>query len=179
MIPGERTALPETSWATFWGVLGFVALLLQAIYRLAPLAWEPIAGGALGGPEWGLLVVSVVFNGYSEGYKGFHLAAAPRLVRRALCLGPDAPLRHKLLAPLFCMSLFHSTRKRLIVSWSLYLGIVVLIVLVRQLSQPWRGIVDAGVVVGLSLGTASVLWFFGRALGGRPPAVSPELPERA
>ena len=34
---------------------------------------------------------------------------------------------------------------------------IVLIVSVRQLPQPWRGMVDAGVVVGLTWGVVSII----------------------
>jgi len=36
-----------------------------------------------------------------------------------------------------------------------------------MMPQPWRGIVDAGVVLGLSLGIVSVLYWFFKALTGR------------
>lgn len=173
--PPARADL-RIGWATWWGVLGFAALLIQALCRLAPLAWEPIQSGTLADWHWGLLGVSVAFNAYTEGYRGFQKQAAPRVVARALYLGRGGERWHRLLAPLFCMSLFHTTKKRLVVSWCLYLGIIVLIVLVRQLSQPWRGIVDAGVVIGLGWGLMAVLGFFLRALAGTPPPASPELP---
>lgn len=165
------------SWATWWGVLGFLAILAQAIVRLFPLAMEPISQGILSPWQWGLLIVSIVFNGYFEGYRGFHQQAAPRVVARGLALTDSRSRLHHLLAPFFCMSLFHATRKRLIVSWCLYVGIVLLIVIVRMLPQPWRGIVDAGVVVGLTMGAFSVLWFLVRAAQGHHPGVAAELPE--
>jgi apolipoprotein N-acyltransferase len=83
------------------------------------------------------------------------------------------------LAPLFCMGLFHATRKRLIVSWCALIGIVGLIVLVRQLDQPWRGIVDGGVVAGLGWGLVAMLWFMVRALLGHPMPVPADVPEDA
>lgn len=165
------------SAAAWWGVLGFIALLVQASYRLAQLALEPLAAGVAG---WviALYAVSITFNAYAEGYKGFHLAAAPRLVARAIWLSRNPSPARVVLAPLFCMGLFHATKKRLIVSYCLYIGIIILVILVRQLSQPYRGIVDAGVVVGLGLGTLSVIYYFVRALRGLTPSVSPDIPEQ-
>ena len=55
-------------------------------------------------------------------------------------------------------------------------GIVGLIVLIRKLDQPWRGIVDAGVVVGLGWGLVATLWAGGRDLCGRPIAIDLDLP---
>ena len=62
------------------------------------------------------------------------------------------------------MGLFHAPRRVLIVSRSMVVGIVLLVVTVRQLAQPWRGIIDAGVVVGLGLGLVSLGYLFVRAV---------------
>ena len=48
--------------------------------------------------------------------------------------------------------------------------------LVRQLAQPWRGIVDAGVVVGLIWGVMALIAFWWRAVAGQPPAVPHDMP---
>ncbi len=153
--------------AALWGIFGFVLILCQAIYRLAPLAWQPISSGELETWHWGLYAFSILFNGYSEGYKAFQLQVAPRVVARADHLAAHPKFLHVVFAPLFCMALFHASRKRLLVSWLVYACIVVLIIGVRQLSQPWRGMVDAGVVVGLSWGIiAIVAAFLGRLRGG-------------
>ena len=62
------------------------------------------------------------------------------------------------------MGLFQAPRKVLIVSRSLVIGIVLVVVTIRQLAQPWRGIIDAGVVVGLALGLLSLIYLFVRAV---------------
>jgi hypothetical protein len=52
------------------------------------------------------------------------------------------------------------------------------VVIARQFPQPWRGILDAGVVTGLSLGIVSILYFLLNSL--RTPGfitVSPEVPQ--
>ena len=147
-----------------WGVLGVLALLGNAMYRLAPLAWEPLENGMLSGWVLGLYIFSVVFNAYAEGYRGFHKAYSPRVVARAIHLGHHPKPLHVLLAPVFCMALFHATRKRLIISWTLLVAIVAVVILIRQLAQPWRGIVDAGVVVGLGWGSLSIIVLYLRAV---------------
>ena len=163
--------------AAIWGVFGFVLILGQALYRLTPLALEPIQSGELLWWQWGLYGVSMLFNGYSEGYKAFQLQVAPRVVARANHLAKEPRLLHVLFAPLFCMCLFHATKKRLIVSWSVYVGIIALIILVRQLPQPYRGIVDAGVVLGLSWGVVAIVATYVQGLRGHLPDASPCLPE--
>lgn len=150
-----------------WGVGGVIAVLLQAVSRLLPRALEALP--TLGALEWAVVGLWVAFMAYVEGWRGFHLRFAPRVAARALHLGRHPDAVAVALAPAYCMSLFHSTRRQLIVSWALLLGIVALVVLVRQLPQPWRGIVDAGVVVGLGIGTASLLWHGAQGLRGRLP----------
>ena len=55
--------------------------------------------------------------------------------------------------------------------------IVLLILGVRQLPQPWRGIVDAGVLLGLGWGLVSVWFFCAKAFFGKAYSVSPETPD--
>jgi hypothetical protein len=82
-----------------------------------------------------------------------------------------------LLAPLFCMGFFHAHTRRRIVTICLTAGILLLVLLVRLLEQPWRGIIDAGVALGLSWGLISLLLFTWQALTQPGFAVSPETPD--
>jgi len=172
--------LPRFSLAALWGVTGFCLILVQAIYRLAVLAIEPITDGQVTESwQWGLYAASIAFNAYAEGYRGFQRKASPRIVVRAMHLGRHPRPLHVALAPFFCTALFHATRRRLIATWTLYGMLVIVIAAVRQVPQPWRGMIDAGVVVGLTWGTVSIIIIYVRALAGRPPQVSPELPDQA
>lgn len=162
--------------AALWGIFGFVAILMQAILRLSHLAWEPIAAGELEVWHFALYGASIAFNGYFEGYRAFQLQVAPRVMARASYLAHNPRPLHVILAPLFCMALFHASKKRLIINWIVYAGIVALVLSVRQLAQPWRGIVDAGVVVGLSWGVFAILVSFGQLVVGGTLRSSPELP---
>lgn len=163
--------------AALWGIFGFVLILCQAVFRLAPLAWQPIADGSLEPLHWALYGCSISFMAYSEGYKAFQLQVAPRVVARASHLANHPKLLHVVFAPFFCMALFHASRKRLIVSWLVYAGIVAIVLAVRQLSQPWRGIVDGGVVVGLSWGIVAIVATFVHVARGGALTSSAELPE--
>lgn len=109
--------------------------------------------------HWLSLVVVVLYMAYAEGYKGFHLAFAPRVVARASYLGENPNPVHLLFAPLFCMCFFHTTRKRQLISIGLTGMILCFVAIARQLPSPWREILDAGVVVGLGLGITSILYF--------------------
>lgn len=151
-------------------------LLSFAIYRLAPMALA-LGDIQLSLVHWLSLAFSVCYMAYAEGYRGFHLAFAPRVVVRARFLRNNPRLAHIILAPLFCMGYLYATRKRKILSYSLTAMIICFVVIARMLPQPWRGILDAGVVVGLCLGIISILYFL--ILTSRNPdaiSVSPEVP---
>jgi hypothetical protein len=152
-----------------WGVFGVLALLGQAMWRLTPLALEPLQQGMMTGFQWALYISWAVFNAYAEGYRGFQRSFSPRVVARAIHLSHHPKALHVALAPLFCMGLFHAKRRRLIASWVLTGVIILLIIVIRQIPQPWRGIVDVGVVVGLAWGALSIIALFVRALGGNVP----------
>lgn len=151
-----------------------VALLGYAVVRLSGMtldAWQyPFDAW-----HWSLLVANTAFMAHSEGYKGFQQSYAPRVVARARYLmQAPSPVRTAL-APFFCMGYFGTTRRRLRSTYLLTVAIVALIFAYQHLSQPWRGILDAGVVVGLTWGIASIGAFTIKAFG---PGfdISPELP---
>lgn len=162
--------------AGVWGVLGVVAVIGHALTRLTPLALE-----AWGMPwstaQWALFVPWMVFMGYSEGYRGFQTLFAPRVVVRALALTYNPRPHWVVFAPFFVMGLIGATEKRKLISRVLVVGIVVLVVAIKGLVQPWRGIIDAGVVLGLGWGTIALIVFSIRALLGSPPDIDPDLPE--
>ncbi len=159
-----------------WGLAGVLALLLSATLRLSPKAMEALSR-SLSWYQWLALLVIVLFMAYAEGYKGFQQAFSPRTAARARYLRDHPRTLHVILAPFFCMGYFHATRRRRTTSIALTIGIIVLIVLVSFVSQPWRGIIDAGVVVGLVWGMVSLLAYGIKALGQRSFSVSPEVPE--
>ncbi|MFO7567460.1 MAG: hypothetical protein R6X02_32755 [Enhygromyxa sp.] len=185
--PGSRDAAQQPSARrpasvaglaiVIWSVGGVLTLLLQAIVRLLPRALEPIQDGTLDLAAGLAYLGAIVGLAYSEGYRGFQQRFSPRVVARALHLAEHPKIHLVILAPLYAMALIHATRRRLLGSWLLLLGIIGLIVLVSQLPQPWRGAVDAGVVVGLSWGALATLGLLVRAFRGTPPEIDPDLPK--
>ena len=175
------------SIAYYWGLLGVTGLIASAVLRLSPRIWE-LTAFQLGPLHWLVLLVFTPYMAYAEGYKGFHLNFAPRVVARALWLRELNPREmHRegaalratltLLAPAFCMGFFHATRRRMLISWLVTSAIVALVLVISHTPQPWRGIVDTGVVTGLALGLLSLLWHWQRfALRGIRPAVPLDLP---
>ena len=165
-------------FGAIWGVGGVLAILCVAMARLMPVAVEALDGtaGPVGVLHWLAALLSLAFFGYTEGYRAFQMQFSPRVVARgASLLRSPRPVR-VVLAPLFCMGFFGATRKRLIVSWSLAVGIFGLIQLVRALPQPWRGIIDLGVAIALAWGAAAILAFSVRAALGETLPIDPDVP---
>jgi hypothetical protein len=153
-----------------------VALMLcSALARLTPVALEPWETGALGTLGMGVAIAWGVFNAYAEGYRGFQRRFSPRTIARAAYLGENPRFVDVALALPFTLGLYFTTRRQLMVSWGLLVGIVGLIVAVRALPQPYRGIVDGGVVVGLGWGLLSLLYSLGHYLVTGKTS-DPELP---
>ncbi len=161
-----------------WGILGVLLLLGSAVYRLAPLAAAAFSV-PLTWYHWLAWVLSVLVMAHAEGYRGFQMHFSPQVAARARYLKEHPRPLHLVFAPLFCMGYFHATRRRQIVSLSLTAGIIVLIIIVHHMPQPWRGIIDAGVVTGLVWGIGSLIWFAVRAFTGHSFNYSPEVPESA
>ncbi len=164
MLPRPRRtdvkppSIPTTlRWPAVWGWLGVLLLLLDAVYRLAPIAWEALRSSSLGLRHWVFLVTWTAFAAVAEGYQAFRKRFAPRVARRmGELMSTDPPALHRALAPLYCMSLIGDAPRRMWIQRALVAFIVALVVLVKRAPQPWRGLVDAGVVVALAWGAAEV-----------------------
>ena len=160
-----------TTWGmvgAVWGVVGFSLILGWPIVRLAYRfieAWELRAQWGVW--HWLVLVTFIFFMAYTEGYRGFQKAFSPRCAARVQHLRHNPTLLRVILAPLFVMTFFASTRKRLIVSYAITAMVIVFIVGFRLIPQPWKGILDAGVVVGLTWGLISFLLYLWPALSDK------------
>lgn len=162
-------------FGAYWGVIGVCSLLIFAVYRLSVIALDSFEFSFLW-YHWLIFVGNILFMAHSEGYKGFQKGFSPRVAARARYLKFNPDPIHVMFAPLFCMGYFHTTRRRLITAYALTLGIVVLVIIFNQISQPWRGILDAGVVVGLSWGVVSIVVYFVRAMSSSEFEFSAEVP---
>lgn len=140
-----------------WGLLCVSLLLMQAIWRLTPIAIDALP--MLSTIQWLLLSIWVVFNLYVEGYRAFQQRFCPRVIARAIYLAKYwSPLRLLLALP-FCMSLIFVSKKRLIARVIFLTILIAVIISVKLLPQPWRGLIDAGVVAALGYGVVA-LWVY-------------------
>ena len=174
MIMVERPV--SHRFAAIWGMSGVITIVLFAIVRLSPIVLSALAVG-LDALQWLVLVANVGFMAWSEGYRGFQLKFSPRVAARALYLYREPTSSWiRFMAPLFCIGYFAASPRTRTIAWIGTIGIVVLVLLVHRLDQPWRGIIDAGVVVGLTWGLISlIVWSVSVWRSGRYP-VSPKVP---
>jgi len=148
------------SIAAIWGVSGALAILVYAVFKMVRHTSEAMTF-ELNVWHYLVLIVWTFFMAYSEGYKGFQKGYSPRVAARSIYLREKCTWLRLFLAPLFCLGFFHSPRKRKIVVWILLIGIALIVVLFQKIPQPWRGVLDFGVIVGLSWGIiATVVYFF-------------------
>jgi len=159
-----------------WAIIGVSALLLNPILRLAPRGLEAM-NMELSGLQWALLIIFALFMIYSEGVRGFQKNFSPRTAARLRVLREKPTLLRVVLAPFFAMGFFQANRKTRIVVWVILIMVICLIALVSLLSQPWRGIIDVGVVLGLSWGLISFWIFTIKALTAREFSHSPQMNE--
>jgi hypothetical protein len=159
-----------------WGAAGVLGLLVAAIVRLAPRALEAYRAGLTAG-QWASAGLFCAFMAYTEGYRGFQLRFSPRTAARIRHLRDRPAAVRAALAPAFAMGFFHATRRTKIAAWALTAAVILAVTLVQRLDQPWRGIVDFGVVVGLAWGVVSLVWSLGKALSGPDSGQSPQVPE--
>lgn len=159
-----------------WGLTGLALMLVFAILRLFPYVVEAMSL-QLAWYHWLALFVNILFMAYSEGYKGFQQGFSPRVAARARHLQLNPRPLPVLLGPLFCASYFDSPPRRKLSILIVTSAIVLLIVLVSHLSQPWRGIVDAGVIVGLGWGVLTLIYYGAMALTQAEFHYSPDLSE--
>lgn len=186
---GEISEQPSVAQSIFkiisslWASSGVVYILMKAVKRVMPIAMEPFQQGAavpLTSFQLGAYVATCLYFAYIEGYKGFQLKFAPLVVKRSFTIQPRfSTFHHTLFAPFYAMGLFHATKKRKIVSWSVSIGVAGIVAVVKRFPYPWRNIVDAGVVVGLSWGTLCIVIGYVKALlnGGDVGGVDAALPE--
>jgi hypothetical protein len=155
---GPETRAPNWTVSTF-GLALFGFTLAEATFRLGERALETLHEG-MSLPQYALFALSVIAFGYGEGYRALHRRFVPHVIARAIELAKsdNRGVRGFLIAPLYVLDLVQTTPRALRVAWLSIALIVLAVVLVRELPDPYRGIVDGGVAVALSIGLMSLLF---------------------
>ena len=149
-------------FAVIWAIFGLVVLLIFASWRLSLYTIESFTM-PLNWLHWLVFIGWAIFMAHGEGYKGFQLKFSPRFAARCKYLLSNATWLQTLLAPLFCMAYFHAPKKRVIATFALTIMIIAFIFAFRLIPQPWKGLLDFGVVLGLVWGLVSTIYYLIKA----------------
>lgn len=136
--------------AVGWTLVGVAGLFTSAVVRLGGRGVDTILGG-LQPLEWVTLTALTFVMVYGEGVLTFQRRWVPKLIDRARSIRREGPVL-KLLAPLYGLSLVGAPGKRVLRAWLGTTAIVVAVLLVRALPDPWRGLVDFAVAAALGWG---------------------------
>ena len=159
-----------------WGVIGVCAFIGGAVYRLSFHAIEALSM-PLTTIQWLFVVGFALFMLVAEGYRGFQKKFSPRTAARVRYLRDNPKPLHVILAPIFCMGFIYANKKTRLTVIILTSTIICLVLLVRMADQPWRGLIDVGVVLGLGYGIISFLIFTIKALTQESFSHSPQVPK--
>lgn len=132
------------------------AIFVDAIIQLGARGIATMRAG-LEPLEWVALALLLAAFVYGEGERALARRWVPRMVERARELGPQAPLRHRILGPLYAMSLVGEPRRTLARAWLGVALIVLAVLVVRGFAEPWRGIVDFAVAGALLRGLIAIV----------------------
>ncbi|MET0389336.1 MAG: hypothetical protein ABW321_25405 [Polyangiales bacterium] len=158
-------------WAgSAWAVGALAVLFLEAIVRLGGRGLTTLASG-LSALEAAAMTALTLLFAYGEGYRALHRHFVPNVLARLARLPPPGQLSFTrwLLAPFYALGLAHVDGPSLRRGWASVAAIVLAIVVVRALPEPWRGIVDASVAVALSIGLLSLVGRFAMSLRAAAP----------
>ena len=162
--------------AVGWGIFGLLLLLGYACWRLSAYTIDSFSM-PLNWVHWVVFVGFTIFMAHGEGYKGFQKKFSPRFAARSKYLLRSSNPIQLILAPLFCMAYFHAPKKRVIATWALTIMIIVFILTFRYIPQPWKGLIDAGVVIGLIWGIFSTTYYCFKAFTDNQFSWDAEVPE--
>ena len=140
-----------------YAVLAVAATFVEAVYRLLHRAAAAL-DGRLDARLGAALAVSVAVFTWFEGHRALQGRFVPHVVERGLGAGRALqgcfPV---LLAPLYALSLYRAPARSMARAWAGIAAIVCAVLVVRQLPEPWRAVVDAGVAAALAWGGVALL----------------------
>lgn len=158
------TERPERPLVAVWGLTGVAAILGWAAFRLGRRGVDVVLAG-LSPLEWVALLALVAVFVYGEGVRALQRGWLPRVADRAARLARDGSWALRAVAPLHAFGLVGTPRRVAARAWLGVAAVVVAVLVVRALPEPWRGIVDLAVALALAWGAVVAL-----ALARRVPA---------
>ena len=85
-----------------WGFVGVSLILLHGITCVYPYV-VTLDFSKMFWYHYLSLIISIIFLGYAEGYKGFQLSFSPRVAQRLKLVFKNPSFVNVVLSPLFCM----------------------------------------------------------------------------
>jgi hypothetical protein len=149
--------------AALWGLFGVLALLSFSVFRLGAIAFTFFDYPA-NVWHWVALLIWLLFMAYSFAARLHWLVENPKpwLV---------------VLAPVYAMGFIYASYKRMLISYLILLMVIGFVLIAEMLPAPWRAIMDAGVVLGLSWGVVAIFVATINVLFFSAGKVDPELPK--
>lgn len=139
-----------------WAAGGVVFLFGEAAWRLGARGITAVRGG-LTAFEWiALAVITGVFV-YGEGVRALQRRWVPWVLDRVDRLRSEPFLPWGAAGPLYAMSLVGRSTASVLRAWTGVAAIVLAVLIVSRLPDPWRGIVDVGVAAALVWGAITLL----------------------
>ncbi len=133
-----------------WGILGFTVLVARALLGMSPEIGDMLATPLNAWHQIGLVVIVLVF-GLGKGYFIFRQRFCPSYVSRIGELSlPPVKLLNAVLAPLYCLNLIGAERRQLVRGYAIVTGIILMIISVKIVPSPWRGMILTGVALALT-----------------------------
>ena len=93
-----------------WGFVGVSLILLHGITCVYPYV-VTLDFSKMFWYHYLSLIISIIFLGYAEGYKGFQLSFSPRVAQRLKLVFKNPSFVNVVLSPLFCMGFFGISKR--------------------------------------------------------------------
>lgn len=141
-----------------WAVLANAAMFAHVAFGLAARTVHVAQEGLTTG-QWSLMLGLMLLVGYLEGYRVLHHRVAPAIVARAhqASRRDGASVLDVVSAPFQALGLVRAPTRTLVRAWLCVVLHAPVIVGLRALAEPWRGIIDGAVATSLLFVVGSML----------------------
>jgi hypothetical protein len=142
--------------AGWWGAIGVGLTFVDAVLRLGWHAVRTLRAG-LDAMQWCAFVFLAAAFVYGEGHRALQRRFVPAVMARALELSRARSRIHRWLAPFYVAGLVGAPGSVLVRAWASVFLIVLAVLIVRALPEPWRGMTDGAVALALAWGLAALV----------------------
>lgn len=156
MTTRSRLEPVRRSVAGHWALIGIALLLGKAVMRLGWRGWIVLSDGVTAFQGFVAVLLVGAFL-YGEGMLALERRWVPSLLHRVDRLPDEGNRWNRLGAPLYAMSLIGAPAKTLVRAWAGVGAIVVAVLVVRALPDPWRAMIDLAVAAALAWGLLALV----------------------